>query len=117
MSVLMMMTTVIRFSAYTQSALRMMMVCLEMYTFLDGLLKIFFLIPERFVVAFVKTVYTVTESELMVEVCVNLTRPDQDILENTVIVNVFKDENSEYIPGGAVIASMCYMCLNCILYQ
>ena len=49
--------------------------------------------------------YTVIESDGPVEVCVNLTRP-LDILDNTVRVNVFKNESSVYIPDGAVIASM-----------
>ena len=50
--------------------------------------------------------YTVIESDGPVEVCVNLTRPRQDILDNTVSVNVFKNESSVYIPDGAEIASM-----------
>ena len=40
------------------------------------------------------------------EMCVNLTHPPMDILDNTVIVNVFNNESSVYIPDGAVIASM-----------
>ena len=39
------------------------------------------------------------------EVCVNLTHP-QDILDETVRVNVFNNESSVYIPDGTVIASM-----------
>ena len=46
------------------------------------------------------------ESEGSVEVCVNLTRPPQDILDETVRVNVFNKESSVYIPDGADIASM-----------
>ena len=42
----------------------------------------------------------------MVEVCVNLTSPPRDILEETVVVNVFNNESSVYIPPGAEIASM-----------
>ena len=61
--------------------------------------------PEPFVVALVETMYTVMESELQVEVCVNLTHPHQDILEETVRVNVFNNESSVYIPDGAVLAS------------
>ena len=64
------------------------------------------LLLEPFLVAFVKTTYTVVESEGQVEVCVNLTRPRQDILDETVIVNVFNNESSVYIPDGAEIASM-----------
>ena len=40
------------------------------------------------------------------EVCVNLTSPPQDILEEYVVVNVFNNESSVYIPDGAEIASM-----------
>ena len=106
MSVLMMMTTWLHFSAYTQSAFLMMMVC-QRYLF-GSVVEIYipFFITEPFVVAFVETVYTVIESELMVEVCVNLTRPEIDILEETVRVNVFNNESSVYIPDGAEIASM-----------
>ena len=50
--------------------------------------------------------YTVIESDGPVEVCVNLARPPRDILDNTVLVNVFKNESSVYIPGGAILASM-----------
>ena len=42
----------------------------------------------------------------MVEVCVNLTSPPMDILDNTVRVNVFSNESSAYILDGAAIASM-----------
>ena len=38
--------------------------------------------------------------------CVNLTRPHLDILDETVRVNVFNNESSVYIPDGAIIASM-----------
>ena len=50
--------------------------------------------------------YTVMESEDQVEVCVNLAHPPQDILDETVRVNVINNESSAYIPDGAVIASM-----------
>ena len=45
------------------------------------------------------------ERDERVEVCVNLTMPDADILENTVNVEVFVDDNSIYIPPNARIAS------------
>ena len=67
---------------------------------------IYIILPEPFVVAFVETTYTVIESEEQVEVCVNLTRPPQDILDETVRVNVFNNESSVYIPESAEIASM-----------
>ena len=60
---------------------------------------------EPFVVAFVQTTYTVVESEGPVEVCVNLTRPPVDILEETVRVRVTNDEGSIYIPAGVKLAS------------
>ena len=62
-------------------------------------------IVELFMVAYVQTTYTVFESEGQVEVCVNLTRPDFDILDVTVRVESINDENSVYIPPGAVLAS------------
>ena len=66
----------------------------------------FYLLPEPFAVAFVETLYTVIESEGQVEVCVNLTHPRLDNLEETVRVNVFNNESSAYIPAEAAIASM-----------
>ena len=59
----------------------------------------------QFVVAFVQTMYTVLESEGPVEVCVNLTRPPVDILDETVRVRVTNDEGSIYIPTGVRLAS------------
>ena len=50
--------------------------------------------------------YTVTESEGQVEVCVNLTHPSTNIVDETVNVNVFNNESSVYIPDGAKISSM-----------
>ena len=76
------------------------------------LLKCFSLLLVPFVVAFVETVYTVIESELMVEVCVNLTQPPFDILDNTVRVNVFDNESSVYIPPGTILASMSIVCVS-----
>ena len=52
-----------------------------------------------------KTMYTVVESDGAVEVCVNLTRPMRDILDERVRVEVFNNESSIYIPLDAVIAS------------
>ena len=65
----------------------------------------FHFFTEPFVVAFVQTTYTVVESEGPVEVCVNLTRPPVDILEETVRVRVTNDEGSIYIPDGVRLAS------------
>ena len=40
-----------------------------------------------------------------VEVCVNLTEPQLDILDEEVYVMVFNDEKSIYIPHGGILAS------------
>ena len=55
--------------------------------------------------AFVQTFYTVVEGEQQVEVCVNLTEPQVDILDEYVRVEAFDDDTSVYIPPGAVLAS------------
>ena len=52
-----------------------------------------------------ETVYTVVESDEMVEVCVTLTQPLTDILDNSVNVEVFVDDESIYIPPNATLAS------------
>ena len=52
--------------------------------------------------------------------CVDLTRPDIDILDEAVRVESLNDENSVYIPPGTVVeseSSLCiyiYACLLCI---
>ena len=93
----------ITFSAFTPSALQMMMV-----DSLHNILYLFYsfrFFTEPFVVAFVQTMYTVVESEGPVEVCVNLTRPGIDILDVTVRVRVTNNEGSIYIPPGVRLAS------------
>ena len=65
---------------------------------------------EPFRVAFVETMYTVVESEGRVEVCVNLTRPEIDILDETVQVDVFHYDSSVYIPPNPVLASELPFC-------
>ena len=52
-----------------------------------------------------ETTYTVDESVGAVNVCVSLTHPMRDILDNTVRVSVFDYSNSIYIPRGASLAS------------
>ena len=52
-----------------------------------------------------KTTYTVDESVGSVSVCVNLTRPEVDILDETVHVVVIDYPTSVYIPPGATLAS------------
>ena len=49
--------------------------------------------------------YTVDESVGAVNVCVNLTHPKRDILDETVNVFVINDPGSIYIPPGAPLAS------------
>ena len=63
------------------------------------------LILGPFVVAFVETVYTVDESMAAVNVCVNLTQPSKDIIDETVNVYVIDNSRSVYIPSGAPLAS------------
>ena len=53
----------------------------------------------------VQTMYTVLEDEGPVEVCVNLTYPAIDILDEVVYVDVYNNESSVYIPANAVLAS------------
>ncbi|CAI8013544.1 hypothetical protein GBAR_LOCUS8570 [Geodia barretti] len=57
---------------------------------------------EPFEVAFVRTMHTVDESAGPVLVCVNLTRPEFDILDETVNVFVTDFPPSMYIPVGDV---------------
>ena len=49
--------------------------------------------------------YTVIESEGQVEVCVNLTQPETDILDESLRVDVFTNDNSVYIPPNSLLAS------------
>ena len=58
-----------------------------------------------FLVEFVETTYTVDESVGAVEVCVNLTRPMSDILDERVNVFVIDYPSSVYIPPVAPLAS------------
>ena len=60
---------------------------------------------EPFEVALVETTYTVDESVGSVSVCVNLSRPETDILDDTVNVFVIDYPTSVYIPPGAPLAS------------
>ena len=62
-------------------------------------------VSEPFVVAFVETTYTVDESVGSVEICVNLTQPMIDILDERVNVFVIDNSSSIYIPPGASLAS------------
>ena len=62
-------------------------------------------VSEPFVAAFVETTYTVDESVGAVEVCVNLTEPMIDILDERVNVFVIDYSRSVYIPPGAPLTS------------
>ena len=65
-------------------------------------------LAEPLLVSFEQTVYAVLETAGRLEVCVILTRPDTDIFEHVVGVEVFGEwfiEANEYIPSGATIAS------------
>ena len=63
-----------------------------------------------------ETVYTVSESVGSVEVCVNLTRPQIDILDEFVIVEVTDYPSSVYIPANARLASKSLLCNYCCIY-
>ena len=52
-----------------------------------------------------ETVYTVSEGVGSVEVCVNLTQPQVDILDEFVVVEVIDFPSSLYIPADATLAS------------
>ena len=71
----------------------------------DGICFHFIFYTGPFVVAFVRTTYTVEESVGAVNICVNLTQPMIDILDETVNVFVIDDSSSIYIPDGAPLAS------------
>ena len=65
-------------------------------------------LAEPLLVSFEQTIYEVLETAGQVEVCVILTRPETDIFNNVVGVEVFVDwfvEINEYFPSGAAIAS------------
>ena len=62
-------------------------------------------IIDPFRVSFAEKTYTVDENVGAVNVCVNLTYPMRDILDETVNVFVIDDPSSIYIPTGAPLAS------------
>ena len=73
---------------------------LDFYIFHGGLFT------DPFVVEFVETTYTVDESAGAVLVCVNLTQPAVDILEETVNVLVIDNSSSVYIPAAMSTSQM-----------
>ena len=56
-------------------------------------------------VGFVETIYTVPESVGSVEVCVNLTKPQIDIFDEFVVVEVYDFPSSVLIPADVTLAS------------
>ena len=63
------------------------------------------LFSDPFEVGYVQTTYTVIEDEGPVRVCVNLTKPEEDILEEMVFVESLDFPTSVYIPADATLAS------------
>ena len=60
---------------------------------------------EPFVVGFAETMYTVSEGNGQVEVCVNLTSPEEDIGDEVVLVEVFSNTNPGSILTSSTLAS------------
>ena len=56
-------------------------------------------------VGFVETIYTVPESVSSVEVCVNFTKPQIDIFDEFVVVEVYDFPSSVLIPSDVTLAS------------
>ena len=56
-------------------------------------------------ISFVETVYRASESDGFVEVCAELIRPQDDILENVIGPLVTVDTSSIFIPDNATLAS------------
>ena len=73
------------------------------------------LLSEPFEVAFVETTYTVSEDVGTVEVCVNLTKPQIDILNEFVVVEVIDFPSSVYIPADVTQASELLLYTNYFL--
>ena len=65
----------------------------------------FVFLLEPFMIGFMKTVYTVIESEGQVKVCVNLTHPLEYVFDFTVLVESYNNESSLYNLTNTVIAS------------
>ena len=82
---------------------------------------------EPFEVAFVQITFTVPESVGTVEVCVNLTKPQIDILDEFVVVEVTDFPSSIYIPADVALASepsyikkfyyYCFPFIQLLMYQ
>ena len=66
---------------------------------------LFITIIDPYQVAFVETIYTVSEDVGIVEVCVNLTQPQFDIFDEFVVVEVIDFPSSVYVPANVTLAS------------
>ena len=62
-----------------------------------------------------KTIYTVPEDVGTVEVCVNLTKPQIDIRDAFVVVEVIDFPSSVYIPADVTLASELLLYTNYFL--
>ena len=71
---------------------------------------------EPFIVGFAKTIYTISEGDGQVEVCVNLTSPDGDIGDEVVLVEVFNNTNPGSILTSSTHASKLSSRKPCIVY-
>ena len=77
----------------------------------------YFSFIEAFEVGFVETIYTVAESVGTQEVCVELTQPSFDILDEFVVVEVYDFPSSVVIPEDVTLASEpVYIHINVVLY-
>ena len=63
-------------------------------------------------VAFDETMYEVDEGTPYVTVCVNLTKPEHDIQDENVFVEVYDDPSSIYVPSNATPASKTLISTN-----
>ena len=63
-----------------------------------------------------ETVYTVPENVSSVRVCVNLTQPQIDILDEFVVVEVTDFPSSVVIPTNARLASKSLLCNYCCIF-
>ena len=84
------------------SVYKMMMVGLQ---HVSVIIKVDIISPAPFAVALLDTVCTVDESVGVMNVCVSLTHPVTDILDESVNVYVINYSSSIYIPFGAQLAS------------
>ena len=64
-----------------------------------------------FVVGFMKTIYTVTESESQVEVCVSLVSPEGDIGDKVVLVEVFSNIADSAATASKLANSQMTICV------